>query len=45
MKLKELLREVDYKGSSIFPHGQDIDIKGISSDSKTAGREDLFIAV
>lgn len=45
MKLKELLREVDYKASSVFPHGQDIDIKGISSDSKTAGRDNLFIAV
>lgn len=45
MKLKELLRELDYKGSSVFPRGQDVDIKGISSDSKTVGRDYLFIAV
>ena len=45
MKLKEVLKDVEYKGSSVFPRGQDIDIKGISSDSKTAGGENLFIAV
>src|SRR3989338_7509536 len=45
MKLKEVLKDVEYKGSSVFPRGQDIDIKGISSDSKTARGENLFIAV
>lgn len=45
MKLKELLREIDYKGSSVFPCGEDIDIKGISSDSKTVRKGYLFIAV
>lgn len=45
MKLKEVLRDVEYKGSSVFPRGQEIDIKGISSDSKTAGSGYLFIAV
>lgn len=45
MKLKEVLKDVEYKGPSEFPRGQDIDIRGISSDSKTAGDGGLFIAV
>jgi len=45
MKLKDVLKDVEYKGSSVFPRGQDIDIRGISSDSKTAGSEGLFIAI
>ena len=45
MKLNELLRGVDIKAASSFPLGQDIEIKGISSDSKTSGKDYLFIAV
>ena len=45
MKLKDLLKNVEYKAQSAFPRGLDIDIKGVSSDSKTAGKDYLFIAV
>ena len=45
MKLKEVLRDVDYKAASEFPRGLDIDIKGVSNDSKTVGADNLFIAV
>ncbi|MDD5310446.1 MAG: UDP-N-acetylmuramoyl-L-alanyl-D-glutamate--2,6-diaminopimelate ligase [Candidatus Omnitrophica bacterium] len=45
MKLKDLLKDVEYKVQSEFPRGLDIDIKGVSSDSKTIGKDCLFIAV
>ena len=45
MRLKDLLKDVEYKAQSAFPRGPDIDIKGVSSDSKKAGKDHLFIAV
>lgn len=43
MKLKELLKTVEYKSSPAF--SGDIEIKGIACDSKAVSRDYLFIAV
>lgn len=45
MRLRGLLRGVEFKDSSVFPRGQDLEIKGISSDSKIVGKDYLFVAV
>lgn len=43
MRLKELLRTVEYKSPSSF--SGDIDIKGIACDSKAVNKDYLFVAV
>ncbi len=43
MKIKELLRGVEYKSCSPFPG--DIEIRGIACDSKAVNKDYLFVAV
>jgi UDP-N-acetylmuramyl-tripeptide synthetase len=45
MRLKEILKSIEYRDTSVFPSGEDIEIKGISSDSKNTGDGYLFVAV
>lgn len=45
MKLSRILKDIEYKNNSSFPKGEDVEIRGISSDSKAVGKDYLFIAV
>ncbi|MDD5424703.1 MAG: Mur ligase domain-containing protein, partial [Candidatus Omnitrophica bacterium] len=45
MKLKEVLKGTEYKDASVFPAGEDIEIRGISCDSKNTADGYLFVAV
>ena len=45
MKLKDVLKGIEYKDTSVFPAGEDIEIRGISCDSKNTADGYLFVAV
>ncbi|MFA5334526.1 MAG: UDP-N-acetylmuramoyl-L-alanyl-D-glutamate--2,6-diaminopimelate ligase [Candidatus Omnitrophota bacterium] len=45
MKLKEVLKGIEYKDASVFPAGEDMEIRGISCDSKNTADGYLFVAV
>jgi UDP-N-acetylmuramoyl-L-alanyl-D-glutamate--2,6-diaminopimelate ligase len=45
VRLRDLIGSLDYRDSSVFPLGEDIDIKGVTCDSRAAGSSFLFVAV